>query len=35
MIEKSKSKKFRNHGVLVKFAKKETRFESWSYLLLD
>ena len=28
MLEKSKSKKFRNHGVLVKFPKK-TRSKSW------
>ena len=28
MLEKSRSKKFRNHGVLVKVSKKETRLKS-------
>ena len=28
LLEKSKSKKFRNHGVLVKFPKKKTRPQS-------
>ena len=33
MLEKSKSKKFRNHGVLVKFPKKN-RISELTYLLL-
>ena len=34
LLEKSKSKKFRNHGVLVKFPKKNKTSEL-TYLLLD